>query len=314
MVIIQSVLGPVDTEELGFTLMHEHVLSSSAGVWYTYPELVNRRWLTESVIADLREAAAEGLQTFVDVTPFDLGRDIQLLQDAAEGSGVHIIAATGTHRNVPRAFLDGTTVDLIAELYIREIQEGIEGTGIKAGIIKVANDQEGVDAPGALMLRAAARAHLRTGVPISTHSYAPGRVGEAQLAILQEEGVYPGRVYIGHCNDTEDMDYLTGLCRKGCYLGMDRFPGGGALGWEQRVQVVKGLIDAGFASQVMLSHDRRLCGPNTRMGRMERRGNNPDGINFIVRKVLPRLREMGVSEETIHLMMVESPRRYFEGR
>ncbi|MBI2172071.1 MAG: phosphotriesterase-related protein [Chloroflexi bacterium] len=313
MATIQSVLGPVDTGDLGFTLMHEHVLSSSAGVKYTYPELVNRPWLTESVIADLREAAAEGLRTFVDVTPFDLGRDVQLLRDASRGSGVHIIAATGSHRNVPRAFLDGATPDQIADLYVREIQEGIEGTGIRAGIIKVANDQEGVDAGGAFMLRAAARAHKRTGAPISTHSYAPGRVGNDQVAIFQEEGVDLRRVYIGHSNDTDDMDYLLGLCRKGCYLGMDRFPGGSALGWERRTQVVKQLIDAGFAAQMMLSHDRRLCGPNTRQGRLERRGNNPDGVNFITRKVLPRLREMGASEASIRMMMVEAPRRYFEG-
>lgn len=308
---VMTVLGPVDVNELGFTLMHEHVISSSAGVWYTYPELVNRSWLTDSVVADLREAAEEGLHTFVDVTPFDLGRDVRLLKDASTGSGAHIIAATGSHRNIPRAFLDGTTADQIADLYVREIEEGIDGTGAKAGIIKVANDKEGVDPPGELMLRAAARAHRRTGVPITTHTYAPGRVGNDQIAIFKDEGVDLRRVYIGHSNDTADLDYLMGLCREGCYLGMDRYPGSGELGWEARTQVVKQLIDAGFAEHIMLSHDRRLCGPNTRQNRIERRGNNPDGINFITRNVLPRLRTLGVAEETIRLMMVASPLRYF---
>jgi len=310
---VQTVLGLVDTGDLGFTLMHEHVVSGSAGVWNTYPELANRQWLTQSVIDDLREAASEGLHTFVDVTPFDLGRDVRLLHDASEGSGVHIIAATGTHRHIPRAFLDGTTPDTIAELYVREIEEGIEGTGIRAGIIKVAHDQEGVDGPGELVLRAAARAHMRTGVPITTHSYAPSRVGNDQVAILEDEGVDLRKVYIGHSNDTDDMDYLVGLCRKGCYLGMDRYPGNGVMDWEARTQVVKRLIDAGYAAHIMLSHDRRLCGPNTRQNRMERRGNNPDGINFVTRRVLPRLRELGVSNEVIHQMMVDSPRQYFEG-
>ena len=310
---VESVLGPIESEEMGFTLPHEHVLSGSAGVSYTYPEMINRSWLTQSVIEDLVEAKNEGLNTFVDVTPFDLGRDIRLLHDAAVGSGVHIIAATGTHRNIPRAFLEGTTADQIANLFVREIEEGIEGTGIRAGIIKVANDSEGVNATGELMLRAAARAHKRTGVPITTHSYAPGKVGNDQVAIFEDESVDLRHVYIGHSNDTDDLEYLEGLCRKGCFLGMDRFPGSGIMDWEKRVLVTKQLIDNGHAGNIMLSHDRRLCGPNTREDRFVRRGNNPDGINFVTRKVLPRLIELGVTTETIRQITVESPRHLFEG-
>ena len=113
----------------------------------------------------------------------------------------------------------------IAPLYIREIEEGIEGTDIKAAIIKVANDVGGVTPEGEIILRAAARAQKATGVPISTHTWAPERVGEQQVAIFEDEGVDLNKVYVGHSNDTDDTDYLIGLLEKGVWIGLDRYPG-----------------------------------------------------------------------------------------
>jgi phosphotriesterase-related protein len=104
---------------------------------------------------------------------------------------------------------------VIAPLYIRETEEGIEGIGVKAGIIKVASDRGGVTPPQEVVLRAAARAHHRTGITISTHTWSPDRVGEQQVRILEEEGVDLNRVYIGHSNDDTDLDYLLGLLEKG---------------------------------------------------------------------------------------------------
>ena len=200
---------------------------------------------------------------------------------------------------------------------MKEIEEGIEGTGIKAGIIKVASDRGGVTQPQEVVLRAAARAHLSTGTPISTHTWSPDRVGEQQVQVLQEEGVDLNRVYIGHSNDDIDMDYLLGLLEKGVWLGLDRYPGGRVAdtpNWEQRTEIVKRLIDAGHAHRILLSHDYSV--PKARYGAQvqeERRRANPDGFNFITRRVLPRLRELGVSEGDIDQIMKENPRRFFEG-
>jgi phosphotriesterase-related protein len=125
------------------------------------------------------------------------------------------------------------------------------------------------------------------------------------------------RVYIGHSNDDTALDYLLGLLDKGVWLGMDRYPGGrvpGTPNWEQRTEIVKQLIDAGYGHRIMLSHDYSV--PKARYGaavQEERRRANPDGYNFITRRVLPRLKELGASEEDIHKMMVENPRRFFEG-
>ena len=313
---VNTVLGPVDTANLGFTLSHEHVGTNAAGFRHTYPELIDRAGVQEQATAALKEAYDEGLRTMVDVSTFDLGRDIQLIQDVSRGSGVQIIAATGNHLAVPRPFGE-LSPDVIAPLFVKEIEEGIEGTGIKAGIIKVASDRGGVTQPQEVVLRAAARAHLRTGTPISTHTWSPDRVGEQQVQVLQEEGVDLNRVYIGHSNDDTDMGYLLGLLEKGVWLGLDRYPGGRVAGtpdWEKRTEIVKMLIDAGHAHRIMLSHDYSV--PKARHGAQvqeERRRANPDGFNFITRRVLPRLRELGVSEGDIDQIMKENPRRFFEG-
>jgi phosphotriesterase-related protein len=313
---VNTVLGPVDSSDLGFTLSHEHVGTNAAGLRHTYPEFIDRAGIIEQSAAALREAYNEGIRTMVDVSTFDLGRDVEMIQEVSRMSGVQIVAATGNHLAVPRPFGD-VSPDVIAPLYIREIEEGIEGTGVKAGIIKAASDRGGVTPPQEVVLRAAARAHHRTGIPISTHTWSPDRVGEQQVRILEEEGVDLNRVYIGHSNDDTDLDYLLGLLEKGVWLGLDRYPGGrvpGTPNWEQRTEIAKKLIDAGYCHRIMLSHDYSV--PKVRHGEVvqeERRRANPDGYNFISRKVLPRLKELGASDQDIQQIMVENPRRFFEG-
>jgi phosphotriesterase-related protein len=316
MAVINSVLGPLDTSELGFTLSHEHVLVASAGIQHVYPEFIDREATIEKAVAELTEAYGEGLRTIVDVTTIDLGRDIRMLEEVSRKTGVHIICATGTWRDIPRAFWTATP-DMIAPLYIREIQEGIEGTGIKAGIIKVANDVGGVTAEGEIILRAAARAQKATGVPISTHTWAPERVGEQQVRIFEEEGVDLDRVYIGHSNDTTDTGYLIGLLERGVWIGLDRFPGGRTAGtpdWQGRTDTAKKLIDAGFGHRIMLGHDWSVTLTiASKESQEDRRRYNPDGYLFVTRNVLPRLREMGVPDDAITQIMVDNPRRFFEG-
>jgi phosphotriesterase-related protein len=305
----------VDVNDLGFTLMHEHVLNSSAGIPQTFPELVDRDQAIARGIAALKDAAAEGVRTYVDVTTMDLGRDIGVIRTVAEQVDVHIIAATGIWVDIPRSIARGVSPDQLAKAFIRDIEVGLDGTDIKPGVIKVATTEEGVTPANEVVLRAAARASNHTGVPITTHTAAPERVGNGQVQIFLEEGVDLNRVYIGHSNDTEDLDYLSGLIRQGCYLGMDRYPGGRAQGpkWEERTRVVKELLDMGLVDRVTLSHDYPLSFLLTPEMNEERNTYNPDEVCFINRVVLPRLRELGVSDEAIHTMMVDNPRRFFGG-
>ena len=244
MATVSTVLGPVDTSELGFTLSHEHLATGSAGMRHTYPEFFDREGTIEDAAAALKQAYDEGVRSYIDPTTFDLGRDIGMMQEVSRQSGVHIIPATGSHQAIPRVFRSASP-DAIAPLYIREVEEGIEGTGVKAAIIKSASDRGGMTEQEVVVLRAVARASKHTGAPVYTHTWSPDRVGEQQIRVLEEEGVDLERVYIGHSNDTHDIDYILGLLRKGVWVGLDRFPGGRYPGvplWQERTEIVKRLV------------------------------------------------------------------------
>ena len=312
---VNTVLGPIDSSELGFTLSHEHITLGAAGTAAAYPGFQDLDAIADAATEALKEAYDGGVRTIIDVTNLDLGRDIPMMQDVSRRSGVHAIPCTGNHLAVPRIFW-GAPVDKVAALFIKEIEEGIENTGVKAGIIKVASDRGGVTENEAIVLRAAARACNATGTRISTHTWSPDRVGEEQVRILKEEGVDLNRVYIGHSNDDTDVQYLIGLLEEGVWLGLDRYPGGRTPEtpkWETRTEIVKQLIDAGWAHRLMLSHDHStpLVQPSEEL-RREREAFNPDGYLFITRNVLPRLIELGATDADVNTMMVDNPRRFFE--
>jgi phosphotriesterase-related protein len=315
MATVNSVLGPLDTADLGFTLTHEHLFTASAGIQQTFPELFGDfDKLTEQVQWSLNEAREGGVKTIVDLSTMDLGRDIRFIAEMARRTGVQILAATGIWRDIPRA-LWLRSPDEIAALFVREIEVGIEGTGIKAGIIKVANDTGGVTREGEIILRAAARAAKQTGVRISTHTYAPERVGEQQVAIFEDEGFDPNRIYIGHSNDTADLDYLLGLVRRGVWLGLDRHQTSAPIGpdAEGRTQTLAALIRAGVGDRLMVSHDWGVLGVSRTSDPRASRGYNPDGWLFTKRKVFPRLLELGITQEQIDLLNIDNPRRFLGG-
>jgi phosphotriesterase-related protein len=312
MSIVNSVLGPLDTKNLGFTLMHEHVMSQGF-VAQNYPELFGERFL-DRIIDGVAAAKQGGVDTIIDATTFDLGRDVSLLAEIARRTNVNIIACTGWWMNLPQ-YLAGASPNLYADLFVREIREGIAGTGIKAGILKSAADFGGVTATGEIMLRAVARAHLQTQVPIMLHSYAPEQVAKRQLAILKEEGVDLKRVAVDHVNDTKDMEYITWLLEQGCYLGMDRYPGLN-LSAHARTETLKWLIDAGWVDRLLPSHDFGLATPLTFYSPDVKESNekgNPYGYLYIKKVVFPQLKEMGVPKAVLNTLCVNGPRNFFEG-
>jgi phosphotriesterase-related protein len=250
----------------------------------------------------------------VDATTLDLGRDIELMAEASRRSGVNIIACSGWWLDYPR-FFQGVSAEQLEELFLREIEEGISGTNIKAGILKSAADMTGVTSNEETVLRAVARAHLKTGVPIMVHSYSPGQVGRQQLAVLSEEGVDLKRVKFDHSNDTTDVEYLTWLMEQGCYIGLDRYPGM-ITSPLSRTKTMKALIDAGYADRLCPSHDGtvlRVLAANPIITEEERLKRNPHGYLYMKKVVFPLLREMGVAEEILNNLCVVGPRNFFEG-
>ncbi len=311
MATVETVLGPIDASKLGVTLSHEHVLVAMGGDNHHYSWMFDWERTRANAVRELSEAKAGGIDTIIDLTTPDLGRDVEFVRDVSKASGMNVVAATGIWRDVPRSFW-ARDLDRIADIFVREIEVGIGDTGIKAGAIKVANDMGGVTPEGERILRGAARALKRTGCPISTHHWAPERVGTRQVEIFREEGAPMDRICIGHSADTTDVAYLETLLQAGVYLSMDRYPGGmDRPGWEARNATVKELVDRGWAHRLMMGHDYAPAAVNVHSSAAPAAG--PTRYLFVTTVALPALRQAGVSEESIDLMMREVPRRFLTG-
>jgi len=306
--VVNSVSGPLDTVGLGFTLMHEHIVVQSPGVEANF-HVWDRQQEIDNAVAKIKDVMARGVNTLVDLTAGDW-RDIPFIQEVVQGTGMQVIVATGVYHDVPRYFRS-RSADHAAELFVRDIQEGIVNTGVKASIIKCAADEAGIDPHVEKMLRAAARAHRATGVPISTHTHAASQVGLKQQDIFEQEGVDLSRVVIGHSGDSDDIEYLRRLIDRGSYIGMDRFGLDMLLPTDKRVATIARLCQMGHAEKMVLSHDAS-CYFDWFDAALLRQTVPNWHFNFIPDHVIPALRQAGVSEEQIRIMTVDNPRRIFE--
>jgi phosphotriesterase-related protein len=310
MTTVETARGPVDTTQLGPTLMHEHVVTRSPGVQENWPHLWDRNSILDIAERKLAELHRRGIRSLVDLTTVDLGRDIDLIAAVARRTQVHIVVATGVWW-MPQRYFSAHGVDAVAELFIRDITQGIANSGVKAAIIKCATDTAGVTPVIDNVLRASARTQKATGVPISTHTWAAGRTGELQQAIFAQEGVDLSRVIIGHSGDSEDLGYLRGLMERGSTIGMDRFGLENFLPTAKRVEVVAKLCAEGYAAKMVLSHDAN-CWTDMLSEESKRKARPLWHYNHISDDILPALRKAGVSEDQIDQMLVRNPRAIFE--
>ena len=308
---VETARGPIATSDLGPTLMHEHIVTRSPGVFENWPHLWDRGEIFAIAERKMADLHTRGIRAVVDLTTVDLGRDIDLIVEVARRSPVHVIVATGVWW-MPQRYFNTHGIDEVTALFIKDIREGIGESGVKAAIIKCATDTAGVTPVIENILRASARAQKATGVPISTHTWAAGRSGEAQQAIFAQEGVDLRRVIIGHSGDSEDLGYLRGLMERGSTIGMDRFGLEHLLPTEKRVEVLARLCAEGYASRMVLSHDAN-CWSDGMTEEAKRRTRPRWHYTHISDDILPALRKAGVSEEQIDRMLVENPRAIFEG-
>jgi phosphotriesterase-related protein len=315
---VESVTGPIEAERLGSTLVHEHVVCASAGAARSLTRLtggVDR--LIERGVNAFLDARANGVHTIVDATPFDLGRDVEILAEVSRRSGVTIIAATG-HWLLPSVMMANRTVAELADQYIEDLASGADGTTIRCGVIKVSSEEE-VTPFETKVIEAAAIANRETGAPIITHAKAIRRIGEAQADLFDRLGVDPSRVVIGHADDTYEPDYLTGLADRGYFIGMDRIPNGALVEYggqtvEGRIEMIRRLVELGYADHLVVAHDDPVwAGVLSTEDQRRHIESNPHGISFIARVVLPALRERGVSEDAIHRITVVNPARWLTG-
>jgi phosphotriesterase-related protein len=297
---IETVAGPVDPAKLGFTLTHEHICRDATEAYGDRATALN------AAIAKVAEARRAGIDTIVDATPFDVGRDVRFGQEVSEATGMHILAATGQRLYAPEE--PERSLEQVRDRFINELTEGIDGTKIKAGVIKVASIGRTLTAAEEIRLRAAAQASRATGVPIITHSSAHIQGGTAQAEVFQDEGTDPGRVVIGHSNDTDDFAYLSSLAESGFTLGMDHMFWGDRPGTTPtsngRADIVYELCRAGHAQRIVLSNDWVL-------GDFDREKVNPDGLLYTSRRTIPYLLEKGLKDTEIWQMTVDNPKRLF---
>jgi phosphotriesterase-related protein len=283
----------------------------SPGVKENFP-VMDRAAEIEKAAAKLNDVYARGVRTMVDLTVGDW-RDIPFVKEVVARAEMQVIVATGLYWEVPHHFRaeGGRSVEYIADLFARDITDGIMDTGVKAGIIKCATDEPGVTPDVERVLRAAAKAHRATGVPISTHTHAASEVGLKQQDIFQNEGADLSRVIIGHSGDSEDTDYLKTLCDRGSFIGMDRFGVDIYLPKEKRVATIKKMCDLGYTEKMVLSHDASCYFDWADPALLKR--VIPDWhFNHIPDTIIPALLEAGVTEDQVKKMTVDNPRRVFE--
>jgi phosphotriesterase-related protein len=309
--------GPVDPALLGPTLIHEHV-------FVTHPELdVNHphpEWDPDRAVEDAVERLTRlhslGIRTLVDLTVLGLGRDVARVARVAERVPLHLIASTGyyTADVLPAYFRThgpGRLVggpDPLVEFFVRDIEEGIAGTGVRAGMLKVVTDEPGITEDVARVMSAAAEAHHRTGVTVTTHSRPSLRNGLVQQEFLRARGVPTERMIIGHSGDTEDLDHLQALMDNGSTIGLDRFGMEHVLPDDRRVATVLALLARGYADRMVLSHDAACF---SRVTPPSWRAVHAPHWHYenLPRRVLPMLYAGGATAADVHRMTVLNPAR-----
>jgi phosphotriesterase-related protein len=320
MATIQTVKGSIDTSQLGATLMHEHIFVLSTEIDQNYPAVWgDEEQRVAAAIARLNELKAAGIDTIVDLTVVGLGRYIPRIQRIAAATGLNIVVATGlyTYNDVPHFFhFRGPNTlmggpETMVDMFVKDITEGIAGTGVKAAILKCATDEPGLTPGVERVLRAVAKAHRATGVPISTHTHVQTRRGLDQQRVFAEEGVDLSRVVIGHTGDSTDIGYIEEIISNGSFVGMDRFGIDVLLPFEDRVNTVAKLCERGHADKMVLAHDTACL--NDWLDESSLATMTPHW-NFlhISHDVLPALKQRGVTDAQIHQMLVENPRKVFE--
>jgi phosphotriesterase-related protein len=315
--MVPTVAGEVRSDELGVTLMHEHIFILSPELEQNYPEGWQESERVADAVRKLRAAKNGGVDTIVDLTVLGLGRYIPRIQRIAEQVDINIIVATGAYiTNVlPLQFMFQDPAgplgkrEVLIDMFEQDAITGIAGTGVRAAILKCATDVAGVTADVERVLRATARVQLSTNLPIFTHTDAATRRGLEQLRIFAEEGVEGASVTIGHSGDTADLAYLRELLASGCYLGMDRFGLYNILDYPARLDTVALLAAEGHASRLLLSHDTSCY---FRWDAELRALASQWHFTHLLDDVLPDLRRRGVTQAQIDEMMIANPRRIFE--
>jgi phosphotriesterase-related protein len=301
------------------TLGHEHLRFRDEAVAANWPGRYDDDAEFAAAVAMVNLARSHGVQTIVDPTPMNAGRDVRFMARVADTTGVRVVACTGIYSfdHLPFYF-ENRDVDTIAEHFVGDIEQGVQGTPIRAAFLKTTADLPGITERVEKIHRAAARASVQTGAPIMSHSCPAVGNGLRQVAIFEEEGVDLSRVQISHYGDTTDIAEIEALLAAGVYVGLDRFGSPAAPFTLERTNTLAALVQRGHIDRLIVSHDH--CGfidwfPPEVLAEMFADGNSEGlGVGLIFERVLPMLREQGVLDESrFEAIFVDNPRRWLTG-
>jgi phosphotriesterase-related protein len=338
---IQTVRGPITSEAIGVTLMHEHLLMNFS-TWHHPPKTTSRLTLRDapvslSILGELRmdpfvnldnlqqydvnfsareaqQFADLGGQTILDPTNRGIGRDPQALAAISRRTGLNVVMGSGYYLEVshPPVVRQMTHDDIAAEIE-GDLKEGVDGTGIRAGFIGEIGVSARFTSEEEKVLRGAARAQTRSHVPLMVHLPAWERLADRVLDVVAEEGVRLDCVILCHMGPSwRDFDYQAGLARRGAYLEYDMISmdyyyadqNAQCPSDEENAAAIQNLINAGFVDRILISQDVFLKMMLTAYGGF--------GYGYILRHFLPRLRRLGITKDQITKLMESNPRRVFE--
>jgi phosphotriesterase-related protein len=329
MATVETVTGTIDAEQLGTTLIHEHLIYRDEAVAVCWPHLgsvvpvdppraCGPEELHEAAVRNAIAIIERGGATICEPTGMFGGRDIQFSRSVSEETGLQVVPCTGiyTYEYLPMFFVT-RDADAMADLFVHDIEQGIQGTEVKAAFLKCAADEPGVTENIEKVHRAVARASVRTGAPIMAHSRPASQTAHRQIEIFEEEGVDLSRVQIAHTGDTDDLDYIERVLDKGVYIGMDRYGLEIFLPIEKRNATVTALLERGHADRMFLSQD--YCAtldwyPVEVEQQLLAAGAAKDwSMTLVFDQVIPALRDAGMTDDQLETMMVENPKRWLAG-
>jgi phosphotriesterase-related protein len=315
---VNTTNGKLKVDDLGRTLIHEHVTVCFPGWYLDVRQPKFKRDEAAARVVDMFQRLHDyGVRTVVDPCPMDLGRDVELCATVAQKAGINLVCATGMYveaMGISYTFAR-MEVDEIVEVYVKEIEDGIAWSGIKAGVIKIATGDGMVSDFERKAVTAAARAAKITGVPLISHTE-NCTCGHDQIDIATGEGLPPHQMMVGHSDGRDDHDYQRSLAERGAYVGFDRFGLTMIVPDEVRMKNLKKLVDCGFRDQVMVSHDTVHCFLGGLPGGQtadEFQAMLPNWrMTHLFENIFPQLKAMGMAQDDLDRIVIDNPRRYFE--
>ena len=304
---IHTIRGSVEIDSLGLILPHEHLFTDLRGPRVADYAQADPSAVVEVVEPHLAEACKAGVTALVECSTVGVGRNLAVLRRLAEASSIHIIAPTGVYRDayIPESLREISVHDL-ADLWTTELTEGIEGTSIRAGFIKLAMSDDGPTALEIRILKAAVEASENTGAVIASHTIG-GKVARQEMDVLEEAGLDLHRFIWIHGQTEPDVSILEEAARRGAYVELDSV---GAFHQSQSelLETTIALIQAGFTDHLLLSHDAGWYNPARPDGLPE---DGFRGYTALSRDFIPGLLKRGITEEQVRLITVNNPANAF---